>query len=198
MVDTVAVPSAPAAQTTWQARPTVYRGIRMRSRLEARWAAYWDLEDEAVQEALGQRCLWRYEPICFAGRGGQYLPDFELQYFDLLGNPKSTRQYQEVKPVLKDPLPVMQQMEVIWESEPRADLDIVVGDPTDAFYYYCRRFHPFAWFEWQDQEGETVREVPEPPWFCRVRDNPLARQLYDERDWATLDRLEFEAWDDAR
>lgn len=51
-----------------QARPTVYRGILMRSRLEAAWAEQFDAFAWA----------WRYEPVAFGGRCGQYLPDFEL------------------------------------------------------------------------------------------------------------------------
>lgn len=42
--------------------PTTYKGIRFRSRLEARWAAYFDL--------IGWH--WDYEPIDLDG----YIPDF--------------------------------------------------------------------------------------------------------------------------
>lgn len=45
--------------------PTEYRGIQFRSRLEATWAAFFDL--------MGW--YWEYEPIDFAG----YIPDFLLQ-----------------------------------------------------------------------------------------------------------------------
>lgn len=64
----------------WKARPTVYRGVQMRSRLEAAWAEQWDAE--GVE--------WKYEPRCFASERGQYLPDF------LLPGPWV---YVEVKPV---------------------------------------------------------------------------------------------------
>lgn len=47
-----------------QAIQTVYRGARFRSRLEARWAAFFDL--------LGWR--WEYEPVDLDG----YIPDFML------------------------------------------------------------------------------------------------------------------------
>lgn len=53
---------------SWPARLTVYRGIQMRSRLEAAWAEQFD--------ALGE--TWEYEPRCFASEEGQYLPDFLL------------------------------------------------------------------------------------------------------------------------
>lgn len=46
--------------------PTRYRGVMMRSRLEARWAAFFD--------AMYWR--WAYEPIDLAG----YIPDFILEF----------------------------------------------------------------------------------------------------------------------
>jgi hypothetical protein len=46
--------------------PTTYRGVRMRSRLEARWAAMFD--------SLGWK--WSYEPIDLDG----YLPDFLVHF----------------------------------------------------------------------------------------------------------------------
>lgn len=49
--------------------PTVYRGAQFRSRLEARWAAFFDL--------LGWS--WDYEPVDLAG----YIPDFFIQRLDL-------------------------------------------------------------------------------------------------------------------
>src|SRR3712207_2492916 len=51
-----------------EARRTMYRGIPMKSRLEAR-AAQW------LDSAPGVR--WQYEPVAYADQTGQYLPDFE-------------------------------------------------------------------------------------------------------------------------
>ena len=49
--------------------PTSYQGYRFRSRLEARWAVYWD--------SLGLQ--WWYEPQGYdLGFGIRYLPDFWL------------------------------------------------------------------------------------------------------------------------
>ena len=48
-----------------QAIPTVYAGVRMRSRLEATWAAFFDL--------IGWR--WSYEPIDLDG----WIPDFAIE-----------------------------------------------------------------------------------------------------------------------
>ena len=59
--------------------PTQYKGIRFRSRLEARWAAFFD------------RCRWKwaYEPVDLAG----YIPDFivEFKYGEMLIEIKPSR-----------------------------------------------------------------------------------------------------------
>lgn len=55
-----------------QAIETRYKGYRFRSRLEARWAVFFD--------ALGVQ--WQYEPEGFDLDGVLYLPDFYLPQFD--------------------------------------------------------------------------------------------------------------------
>lgn len=70
------------------ARPTTYRGIRMRSRLEAGFAQWLD--------QLG--CTWEYEPECFADETGQYLPDFLVRDVQLLAPVLRYDLYVEVKP----------------------------------------------------------------------------------------------------
>lgn len=61
--------------------PTRYAGVQFRSRLEARWAAFFDI------------CEWRwdYEPIDLDG----YIPDF------LVDTPDTKQLLVEVKPALK-------------------------------------------------------------------------------------------------
>lgn len=49
---------------------TIYGGCRFRSRLEARWAVFFD--------SLG--LPWEYEPEGFELRSGRYLPDFRVVY----------------------------------------------------------------------------------------------------------------------
>lgn len=96
-----------------KARPTVHRGILMRSRLESRFGRY--LDDMEIP--------WAYEPRAFSGKAGEYLPDFELLGFD-------TPIYVEVKP-RHDPEEIegpMARMEIIWESDPAAALMMVFGD----------------------------------------------------------------------
>jgi hypothetical protein len=57
---------------------TAYKGYRFRSRLEARWAVFFDRAEIA----------WEYEPEGFETDAGRYLPDFLLR----------GRYYVEVKP----------------------------------------------------------------------------------------------------
>jgi hypothetical protein len=54
--------------TPYWGRQTLYKGVTMRSRTEARFAA---LLDECS-------IAWAYEPIALAGPAGQWLPDFEI------------------------------------------------------------------------------------------------------------------------
>ena len=73
----------PSATTRGDLRPieTKYKGYRFRSRLEARWAVYFD--------AL--KIEWHYEPEGFdLGSAGPYLPDFWLPQVHM---------YAEVKPI---------------------------------------------------------------------------------------------------
>ena len=75
------------------ARPTTYKGVRMRSRLEAGFAMWLDQ----------QRWTWAYEPECFANEHGQWLPDFRLDIPCVTHTDDGVRwgfpTYVEVKPV---------------------------------------------------------------------------------------------------
>jgi hypothetical protein len=91
----------------------------MRSRLEADYAAHMDGNGEA----------WEYEPDCFAGPSGQWLPDFRVNGTVL----------QEVKPASLLKLRndendsgltgridvILKQMTIAWESNPEAVLELV-------------------------------------------------------------------------
>ncbi|MEM7666737.1 MAG: hypothetical protein AAF250_12850 [Pseudomonadota bacterium] len=52
--------------------PTTYKGVRFRSRAEARWAVAFDK----------LRLDWDYEPEGFELAHGWYLPDFYIPYWD--------------------------------------------------------------------------------------------------------------------
>jgi hypothetical protein len=104
----------------WPARPTLYRGIQMRSRLEAKAAAWLD------------RCSkpWQYEPVCFADERGEYLPDFVTTM------PSGRSRYWEVKGWVPDASPVRARMEIVVSSDPDAVLvlDVLAGDRGSWFY----------------------------------------------------------------
>jgi hypothetical protein len=95
--------------TALKARPTTYNGIEMRSRLEARVAAF--LDERGI--------AWEYEPRAFGTKRGQYLPDFRLTTF--LNRPL----YLEVRGTVDDVhklLEIRHQMEIVLASEPDATL----------------------------------------------------------------------------
>ena len=73
---------------TLKAIPTIYKGVTFRSRLEARWAAYFDERSEP----------WEFEPEGYELPSGRYLPDFWLPKFQLRGCSPGT--YWEVKPTV--------------------------------------------------------------------------------------------------
>lgn len=96
------------------ARPTTYRGIKMRSRLEASVAAEFD--------QFGYE--WAYEPRAYANASGQYLPDFQILTMPSGPLPRPT--FMEVRPTIERAYLAMSQMPIIWDSEPRAFLIIHV------------------------------------------------------------------------
>lgn len=107
---------------TFTARPTTYKGIQMRSRLEARFAAKLD----------GDKCRWAYEPRAFANARGQYLPDFQL-----FGAEDWTIRmlcFIEVRPTIERAYLAMDRMAIIWDSEPDAALQIHVPDLSLFFF----------------------------------------------------------------
>ena len=134
-------------RSTLAARTTYYSGVRMRSRLEATFAQRLD--------ALA--LAWDYEPACFAGPTGQYLPDFKVQglAFRPIDGPDrpdtgvvvEVPAYIEVKPasLLRDwPAvnAVGHRMGLVWDSVPDAELQVVFPETGDAFTIQQ------AWGEW--------------------------------------------------
>ncbi len=112
-------------------RETIYKGVKMRSRLEAGFAMWLDARETP----------WKYEPCAFGSSAGQYLPDFHIpRLFDVRLR-TDVSAYVDVKPKSLDPVPVAdtvwgadgipntlalaRQMAVIWDSEPDAALLIV-------------------------------------------------------------------------
>lgn len=130
-------------------RPTYYRGILMRSRLEA-----------TVAEWLDARMVkWEYEPARHSGPGGTYLPDFRLPDVHIDGTPQVL--HLEVKPLRLDRQPpgewvgpLLKSMEWIWQAEPQARL--AVTSPHDDTYWRL----PITWQTpggWKLIDGLWVR-----------------------------------------
>jgi hypothetical protein len=90
------------------ARPTVYRGVQMRSRLEARVAEWMDSGGLA----------WQYEPRVYKSESGEYLPDFQV----------GERTFIEVKPSIEA------LREAIWESIHRAAAVLIESCPQSFFW----------------------------------------------------------------
>lgn len=98
-----------------QAIETVYKNYRFRSRLEARWAVFFD--------TLG--LSWAYEPEGFDLDGVWYLPDFRVK------TPQGEDVWYEIKPEGVDFDAKFERFkEVLTYREGRAEL--LSGDPVDV------------------------------------------------------------------
>lgn len=106
-----------------KALETVYKGYRFRSRLEARWALFFDRLNIA----------WRYEPEGFDLDGEGYLPDFYLPhtsggiYFETKGTSPNERE-RRVASKLSE---VSRRLVIISSGDP---LDAIEGN---AISLYC-------------------------------------------------------------
>lgn len=142
-----------------KARPTTYKGVKMRSRLEAGFAHWLDQVNFA----------WEYEPGAFGDGRGQYLPDFMLRDVPCMWTLSPATVYVEVKPWSKVSRWLdndegdltefereMRRMAVIWSSEPDAVLVLATNspDPDDRLLHL-------------DITASVSRKDPW-PWPCRI------------------------------
>lgn len=120
--------------------PTRYKGYRFRSRLEARWAVFFD--------ALG--LAWEYEPEGFELKSGKYLPDFKVYY---PGGDSET--WFECKSSLDSLSP--NDMERLLEFEEAKNLIILDGTPDCRMYVTpsAYRDHP-DWYTKQKRFGAAL------------------------------------------
>lgn len=103
-------------------RTTLYRGIKMRSRLEADFARFLD-------QGSGK---WQYEPECFADETGQYLPDFLIESGVAVTTADGTSAplrplYVDVKPLsfsYTEGIALSKRMEIIWSTYPDVALQV--------------------------------------------------------------------------
>lgn len=94
---------------------TKYNGYKFRSRLEARWAVFFD--------ACGIE--YQYEPEGFELKEGYYLPDFYLPWFKC---------YVEIKPkdiAREDRLKAEKKLEALFFEHKSCVCMLCVGDPLD-------------------------------------------------------------------
>lgn len=165
------------------ARETVYKGTKMRSRLEAgfaRWLDSWP------------HLTWKYEPQAFAGAKGQYLPDFVADGFRVTWADGPQRIYFECKPSIfgwrsqwdevsgdrdeeergaREEDALWRRMAIIWESDPGALLVLAKQRPGG-----WADFH-MAWEYYTDGDVhvEPVELIPgcwtgTVPAFCTTAD----------------------------
>lgn len=120
------MPTETKSHPETRGRPTLYKGIRMRSRTEADYAAYLDRRGH----------LWEYEPECFADENGQWLPDFRITK---AGRRGEDGRLIEVKPaemlkpaegecdhcVIRHVDAIIDKVRTAWTSEPAATIEIV-------------------------------------------------------------------------
>ena len=145
--------------TDFKARPTVYKGVRMRSRLEATFAQRCDENGET----------WEYEPNRFGNELGQYLPDFKVTAPWVPNRPC----YVEVKPFVTQDMRIdwnhprgwaclMERMAIIWSSEPNCDL--MLWTPTGS----RKSVHTGSWEQTHDQ-GDMVCQPNFVSWLASGR-----------------------------
>lgn len=117
------MPAKTKARPEVNGRPTLYKGIRMRSRTEADFAAYLDRRGRQ----------WEYEPDCYADAGGQWLPDFRVTFED------GHRRLIEVKPaqllapsgaecpncVIRRVDSIIDRARIAWSSDRESTIEIV-------------------------------------------------------------------------
>jgi hypothetical protein len=134
-----------------QAIQTSYQGYLFRSRLEARWAVFFD--------ALGLR--WEYEPEGFdLGKYGWYLPDFRVEY---PGRDSSERYFQwfEVKGDL------LSVSDAEWDKMLAfSDAEwLIVLDGVPDSRMYCPPLELIGGTEkWDKTTHKNIRMMPDKPY----------------------------------
>jgi len=113
---------------------TVYKGYRFRSRLEARWAVFFD--------NLG--IAWRYEPEGFEFSNGiKYLPDFYLPQVRMFAEVKPEKftiaEYKKAILLAKGTKKPVLMLIGEPENKPYGAIELVEYGRTDktGYYFYC-------------------------------------------------------------
>jgi hypothetical protein len=124
--------------THTRGRPTRYKDITTRSRLEAEFLAWLDTVPEVAN-------LWAYESEAFASSEGSYLPDVVIR-----NETNGLRELPlciELKPSNADFIAALQRMHIILDSEEYAVLRVYAGTWMGGRYSFrkveqCDPFKP--------------------------------------------------------
>jgi len=147
-----------------KAHPTMYNGIQFRSRLEAKWATFFDLIN----------WKWQYEPCDFNG----WIPDFALY-----GHKQTV--YVEVKPTVIflpdiaskiDASGCNNEVLLIGETCPIPNSSTMCGDDVQLGWLrtICERQDGLNDFSWHECEFACYDGVsigfaePSQAWYCRI------------------------------
>jgi hypothetical protein len=120
-----------------KALPSLYNGVWFKSRLEARWAYYFDL--------LGVK--WEYEPEGFGLKSGAYCPDFLLE----------NRCWAEVKPEVFEFTDFTQKFSQLVQGT-QTHLVVLNGLPNARRWYYI--------YAWADEDECRLIDEGRHAWFC--------------------------------
>jgi len=141
---------------------TQYKGYRFRSRLEARWAVFFD--------ALGIE--WEYEREGYdLGDAGWYLPDFWIEKIQCAGgDPRSF--HVEIKP--KRELEREETEKILWLAKlSKVDVIVCFGDPADE------NTHCTAW---TDDDNYWVGRVR----FAYIGNIPAIIHEFEDINWRRM------------
>jgi hypothetical protein len=125
---------------------TLYKGFRFRSRLEARWAVFFDV--------LGLR--WDYEPQGFETTFGRYLPDFFLHCEEGTERRPGSGRWIEIKGV-EDPLALPKLRDVCMATEHSGFL--FYGLPSERAWHHVH--HSGCIKPWPSQMPDGIGEDEE-------------------------------------
>ena len=179
---------------------TKYKGYRFRSRLEARWAVFFD--------ALGYQ--WEYEPEGFdLGDGVYYLPDFRISGVDTNGD--SMNYWIEVKP-LAVKLSAAEKIKLIRFSEKGefgfAGAFILLDGPPDVNRMYrslsCDQFIYVMWSHRMRPWWEVDVDIRQPDKYIQELEGITGGYHFSKTDisggasWTNLYRLAIEKARSAR
>lgn len=140
---------------------TRYRGYRFRSRLEARWAVFFD--------ALGVK--WEYEKEGYELPSGRYLPDFWLPYGPF-GDPEMAGAgfWVEIKPIAPTDREMQLMAELVKGTGHRGY--IFVGMPG------IHDWGAVVFQHWRGGEPESIPAIAGKVWFGQIMNRAENGSLY--------------------